>query len=200
MKKTNYEEAVKIINHSSWLSAGIAFGVGLVPGVSLLIDVPALGLVNINMIVSLGELFGQNIARKVAAGLLSEITAVVMGVSAAAIVASFFPGVASITNSLVAYGVTQIIGRCVYIIFSQNRNLEDIGKENKSFNDSDGGDFTTWTDRKKWLEKVLYLSMQRLRILEEKAAMFGFDCPPHITTEIDKIKREIEIIKQDIKE
>lgn len=191
MQKTKYETALKIIDNAAWVSGCIAGAIGIIPG-SFLFDVPALGVVNINMIMRLGELFDQKLDKKLVTAFFSEIAAVAIGVGTAAIVASFVPGVAILTNGVVAYGVTQLIGRCAYIIFAQEKNLDDFEKGSLGTVVKDS------LDKKKWLETLIDIHVKRLIILEEKRATYGFECPPHIIMEIEIIKNEIAALRKDL--
>jgi hypothetical protein len=44
-------------------------------------------------------------------------------------------------------------------------------------------------------KKVIDIKWQRLRILEQQAAQFGINCPPHITLEIEQLRRDIRTLE-----
>lgn len=123
----------KIIHSASIATAGVGAGLAQLP----LADNTVITPIQITMIISLGQVFGQTITKSIARGLLGGFAANFVGRGVAQAVWGWLPGIGNATNAATAAAITETIGwlsvdhfyKSKYIDVNQYEKEEEISDE-----------------------------------------------------------------------
>lgn len=113
--------ACNVIIHTATVAAG---SIGVATAQIPCADSIPLSLIQITMIVSLGKVFGINIAKSVAKAIIGAFAASFAGRSIVQISVGWIPGPGNIINASTAAGLTEMMGWFVANSFAKNMTIE----------------------------------------------------------------------------
>lgn len=95
-----------IIHSAAAMAGSAAAGIAQVP----LADTAIITPIQITMVISLGNVFGQKLSRATAQGIISSLGGALIGRSISQIVVGWIPGIGNVVNTSTAAVITETIG------------------------------------------------------------------------------------------
>jgi uncharacterized protein (DUF697 family) len=161
-----------LIIHSSATAAAIT--AGALAGIPIL--GPAAGgsviltAITAGMVVAIGGEFGQNFETSAILGLAGQFLAMTIGTSLLQTALSIIPGLGTVSNALLTFGVTESIGWAAYLLFKEGRDITRVDQaEFKIYMDKGEGYATQVKREFAWMD----------------------DLPPHIKAQYDYLTKKL---------
>jgi uncharacterized protein (DUF697 family) len=122
--------SVHLIIHASATAAAIVAGaaasipiIGPMAAGSVILTVITAG-----MVIAIGDQFGYDFETGAILGLVGQVLGMTFGASIIKTALSIIPGIGTVSNATVTFGVTESIGWAAYLIFREGKDITALGQ------------------------------------------------------------------------
>jgi uncharacterized protein (DUF697 family) len=123
--------AVHLIIHASATAAAIVAGAAATVPIIGPMAAGSVVLTGITagMVIAIGDQFGQNFETGAIFGMVGQVLGMTFGASIIRTALSIIPGVGTVSNAVVTFGVTESIGWAAYLIFREGKDITALGQD-----------------------------------------------------------------------